>query len=570
MVLGRGLAVLACAFALACAPANAVTKTTTRVPVTQPDEYGLPVALDIDVYVPDGATPAGGWPLIEVFHGGASNKDNAFDAGHARFFAEHGYASLIYSQRGQGGSDGQVAVAGPKEMRDLFDVSAWALAHYPLEGSRIALTGYSQGGLHTNLGQVWSTDPTLNPYGIRFQAIEPGNTPDYVFQALVDHGVVKLSYGAGLLGTYYKDSGGPQRVAPEVSRWVATAAADQPALYGGDLCDTTGHDTPTSTMKADLAVRSVGCFADRVTVPALWSQAFDDGLFPSSMAVAMFHRLPNADNRLYLDMGGHAAPAQDPSVDQSKLADQLAFFDHVLRGAPLSLPKVTYWTRRPEVAVPSDAYKYPANAWFRQTAGAWPPQGTRTHTWQLGADGRAVPDGAAAGSMPLSPVSEDERDDPVAKALLSATPLGTSPADTLPATADQPFVAAFATAPLKRTAELDGAPGATLQWTPLGPDSQLVLKVFDQAPDGTLTLLSRGVAGVRGATPGRAAPVALSGNDFSARIGAGHRLVAWVSAGDLGFYKPYPDGAGGTLSVGPGSTLSVPMRTRIVGWPANQ
>ena len=43
-------------------------------------------------------------------------------------------------------------------MRDLFDVTAWALGHYPLDASRIALTGYSQGGLHTNLGQVWAVD----------------------------------------------------------------------------------------------------------------------------------------------------------------------------------------------------------------------------------------------------------------------------------------------------------------------------------------------------------------------------------------------------------------------------
>src|SRR4051794_29576233 len=262
MVLGRGLLVALCGLALCCAvPAGAgaaVAKSTARVPVSSPDEYGQPVALETDVYLPGGAAPAGGWPLIEVFHGGASNKDNPFDAGHARFYAEHGYAALIYSQRGQGGSDGQVAVAGPKEMRDLFDVTAWALARFPIDRARIGLTGYSQGGLHTNLGQVWSGDAALNPTGIRFGAVEPGNTPDFVFDALVDHGVVKLSYGLGLLGTYYKDSGGPQRVAPKVTGWVATAAADQPALYGGDHCDLTGHDTLGSTMKADLAARSGG------------------------------------------------------------------------------------------------------------------------------------------------------------------------------------------------------------------------------------------------------------------------------------------------------------------------
>jgi predicted acyl esterase len=560
MDLGRGLVVMLGALACACAPANAAVKSTTRVPVSQPDEYGMPVALETDVYLPEGTPPAGGWPLIEVFHGGASNKDNPFDAGHARFFADHGYASLIYSQRGQGNSDGQVAVAGPKEMRDLFDVTAWALGHFALDRTRIALTGYSQGGLHTNLGQVWSADPQLDPYGIRFRAIEPGNTPDYTFQALVDRGVVKLSYGVGLLGTYYKDSGGPQRVAPEVSRWVATAAADQPTAYGGDLCDTSGHDTLTSTMRADLAVRSVGCFADRVTVPSLWSQAFDDGLFPSSMAVAMWRRMPNPENRLYLDMGGHAAPGQDPAVDQSKLADQLAFLDHVLRGAPLDLPRVTYWTRRPEVAVPASAYRYPAGAWFRQTASDWPPPGTRSVGYQLGVDGRAVRSGAEPGSLPLAAAGEDERNDPVAQALFSATPLGTTPVTSAPATGTAGLAATFVTDPLRAETELDGAPSARLAWTPASPDSQLVLKLFDRAPDGTLTLLSRAVAGVRGATPGQQQTVTLDGNDFSARLAAGHRLAIWVLSGDVAFYKPYPGAAGGVLGAGPVSSVTVPLR----------
>ena len=159
---------------IAAAPASAaVTKLTYRVPVTQPDERAQAVTLDTDVYVPDSAPPVGGYGLIEVFHGGGSEKANEFDARHARYFAEHGYVSLIYSQRGHGNSDGQTAVAGPKEMRDLFDVTAWALrtggrsepAHpdWRLDPGKIALTGYSQGGLNTNLAQAWSGDRSLNP-----------------------------------------------------------------------------------------------------------------------------------------------------------------------------------------------------------------------------------------------------------------------------------------------------------------------------------------------------------------------------------------------------------------------
>ena len=213
------------------AQASAASSVSTHsVPVTTPDTLGAPVSLDTDVYVPDSAPPASGFPLLEMFHGGGSTKDNAYDAAHARRFADDGYVVLIYSARGHGDSGGQTSVAGPAEIRDLFDVTAWALGRpdFHIDRARIALGGYSQGGLHTNLGQVWSSDPSMNPYGISFRALEPGNTPDLVFQALVPNSVLKLSFGVGLVGTYLGGST-TGRIAPVVDKWIAAAAADEPS-----------------------------------------------------------------------------------------------------------------------------------------------------------------------------------------------------------------------------------------------------------------------------------------------------------------------------------------------------
>src|SRR4051794_17721801 len=76
----RARAILLCLAALALpAPAQAFVKSTHSVPVSQPDELGAPVALDTDVYLPSGSPPAGGWPFVEVFHGGGSSKDSGFD-----------------------------------------------------------------------------------------------------------------------------------------------------------------------------------------------------------------------------------------------------------------------------------------------------------------------------------------------------------------------------------------------------------------------------------------------------------------------------------------------------------
>jgi predicted acyl esterase len=554
------LALAACA--LLAAPACAYRLSTYRVPVSQPDELGLPVTLDTDVYLPDAPPPPSGYPLIQVYHGGGSEKSNPYDSGHTKFFADHGYAAILYTQRGHGNSDGQTGIAGPKEMRDLFDVAHWALQRFPIDASRIALTGYSQGGLHTNLGQVWALDPAYNPYGISFKALEPGNTPDTILHALVPHGVVKLSFGAGILVQSYL-LGTHGRVAPEIWKWTATTAADQPGLYGGAMCDATGHDEPTSSTASDWAFRSMGCFLGRMTPPLLWAQAFDDSLFPPELAIAMWRRLHRAhpEDRLYLSMGGHGAPAAADAVERDRLGEQLAFFDHALRGAPLDAPPVVYWTRDPAITVPADSYAWPAGAWYRQSAAAWPPRGTQRVTYQLGADGSAVAHNAQAGSLPLAPISEDERNDSVAAAVVASTPLGTSPIPRdLPATSTPGFVAAFRTAPSHAARELSGAPVARLAWTPGSPDTQLIVQVFDEAPDGTLTLLTRGVQGVRGAAPGTQLYVTVTTSDTSVLIRSGHRLVAWVMAGDLGIYKPFAGSAGGLLAAGSSSRLTLPLR----------
>jgi pimeloyl-ACP methyl ester carboxylesterase len=360
-------ATLACAVvALIAAPGAAaaqVSKLTYSVPVTQPDELGQPVSIDTDVYIPSGTAPSGGFPFVVFFHGGGSDKTNGFDAGHARFFAQHGYVTLIYSARGHGSSDGQTTVAGPKEMRDTYDVIAWALGiggrgdpkhpDFHIDRSRIGLSGYSQGGLNTNLAQVYAGDRQLDPYGIHFRVATPGNTPDLVYQALIPSDVVKLAFGVGLLETYFV--GAHAHVSPLLEKWIATATANIPD-DGSPLCQGGAHDTDTSAMKADLAARSVGCHVGRMKAPAHWAQAFDDELFPPQMAVHMWRQMPNPGNHLYLSMGGHGAPAADRTVEEDKFVQQADFLDAVMAGRKPPGPAVVYWTRDPAVAVPSDSY----------------------------------------------------------------------------------------------------------------------------------------------------------------------------------------------------------------------
>jgi predicted acyl esterase len=560
----RRLPALLLALTMTAAPAHAGTarKLTFQVPVTAPDETGAKVTIDTDVYLPAGKRPKGGWPFVEVFHGGGSAKDNTFDAGHAKYFAEHGYVSLIYSQRGNGNSTGLESVAGPSEMHDLFDVTHWALGQrFGIDRRRIALTGYSQGGMNTNLAQAWASDKKLNPYGIHFAVLEPGNTPDYIADALIPNGVDKLSVGVGLIETYL--IGAKAHISPLLSKWIATESAD--AVYSTgpkDRCDVSDHDTATSPTLSDFAARSVGCFASRMTPPVLWAQGFDDGIFPSTMAIAMWRRMPHRlSNHLYLSMGGHAAPSARPEVEKDKLRIQLAYLDHYLKNRPLLVPAVVYWARDPDVEVPANAFAYPPKAWVRRIAGTWPPRGVRETRFGLGADGVLAQTKAAAGGVPLSGEHVDPGSDAVLQAGFSATPLGANPvAPGATGTSDPGVVAGFATPAFPAARELSGNSTLHVTWTPNARDTQLAVKVYDRAPDGTLTLLARAIDGIQGADIGVAKTLEFATNDYSVIVHKGHSVLVTISAGDASFYKAYLDsGPGGTLAAGPQSTITLPL-----------
>jgi ABC-2 type transport system ATP-binding protein len=554
---GRLLLLVTLAALVAAAPASAdAGPQSYRVDVRAPGESGEAVSIESNAWLPSGPPPAGGWPLVMLFHGGGGTKDSPYDGLRAKAFAERGAVAVLYSARGHGASGGQTTIAGPKEMSDLFDMTEDAIRRFaPVDRDKVSLWGISQGGLHTNLGQVWADDPAINPYGIHFVALQPGNTPDRVFEALVDHDVVKLSFGVALIALYQSSTKG--QVAPIVDKWIATAGADEPGTYGGDVCDTTGHDTAGSTMKADLAARSFGCRLDRWTPPVHWSQAFDDTLFPVDMATRSVRAHGQSADHLYLSMGGHGAPGADDAVESDRLAHEIAWLEHVRDGAPLDQPPVVYWLRDPAVAVEYGTTRYPPGAWVRRTAAAWPPAGTAPRSWPLG-----------EGDVPLSAGESDPRNDPAATTAAGAIPGGTTLTG---ARKDQPApgtVADFRTTPFAADTELVGAPEVKVRWTPASADTQLVLRVFDEAPDGTLTLLTRGVVGMRGATPGEPRDVSVAAYEFGALVRAGHRVVARLSAGDTSFYKAYPGMAGGVLGLGPAATFTLPLREATLPVPA--
>ena len=300
---------------------------------------------------------------------------------------------------------------------------------------------------------MWSSDPSINPYGISFRALEPGNTPDLVFQALVPNSVLKLSFGVGLVGTYLGGST-TGRIAPVVDKWIATAAADEPQrlrVWGPLRPIDARHGDEHDAAGPRLALGRLPAGAPRAAL------ALGAGI----------RRRPLHAGHGDLDVAPRAEPAtsiastcrwaatprprRTRSVEQDKLDTQRRFLDAVMQGRALPRPNVVYWTREPTVEVPADSYAYPSDAWYRQTADSWPPAKVADATYRLGADGSATQGSASSGVTYLSPLTEDERNDPVAAAALSGTPLGTSPLSSVPATDLPGFIASFRTPRSPRT-----------------------------------------------------------------------------------------------------------------------
>lgn len=98
----------------------------------------------LDVYLPDGAPPASGWPTVLVIHGGGWRSfDRTTMAATSERLAEAGYAAVNIDYR--------LVPAGtyPVAVQDGLCALSYIRAHageYGLDPARIATMGYSAGG----------------------------------------------------------------------------------------------------------------------------------------------------------------------------------------------------------------------------------------------------------------------------------------------------------------------------------------------------------------------------------------------------------------------------------------
>ena len=133
-----------------------------------------------DLYEPDGAAPAGGWPGVVVLHGLGGSKDSVTAI--AQVFVSHGYAALAYTARGHGTSTGNVELAGPTETSDEIAMGDFFRGLPEVSNTNIGAWGISYGG-----GQTWNGLAK----GIDYKAAEVVETWTDLYSALWPQDIAK-------------------------------------------------------------------------------------------------------------------------------------------------------------------------------------------------------------------------------------------------------------------------------------------------------------------------------------------------------------------------------------------
>jgi len=278
--------------------ASPVSKQDVLIPM----DDGVSIAATL--YLPDRASPAGGWPAIVFLHGFSRNRQdmNALVEGYG--FVGQSYAILTFDARGHGESGGLVTVDGPREVADTRAVHSWLAARSDVADSKIGAWGISYGG-----GAVFNSLVS----GVPWSAVVTVETWTSLYSALMPQDLLKSGVLAALAASIPDE-----RRSPELKEIQALAFAGKRA----------------AVLKWAIPRSSLDRLGS-VTTPVFMAQGRRDFLFGIEQGSLAFQRL-RGPKALYVGLHGHA-PSTFPAADTGFLMTQVrSWFDCFLAQTPCS------------------------------------------------------------------------------------------------------------------------------------------------------------------------------------------------------------------------------------------
>jgi predicted acyl esterase len=573
------LAPLLCLPLLGTGPATAqsATRTVEVVPLafavaTGPNDRVCTVLGDL--YVPSTATPQTPAAAILATNGFGGSKDDGGERGNAtvaRHYAERGYVGLSYSGLGFGGSgceiyldqpvwDGRVGDALAQFLGGRTDLATRDGAPYDIGGivrtetglpfdPVLGMIGVSYGGevqfATASFGRVDTIVPQITWNDLSY-SLAPSNTAQ--LRTATDPRSVSAPVGVSKIGwtSLFFALGLAQDVQNSRPQDLVEQLAEANACPNFDARACTaildlGSDGAPSQATIDFArSASVASYLDTIDIPVLLSQGQADTLFNLQEAIATWSALKARDVpvKMVWQSWGHTTATPVPGeLDQRRPAQETflgamyaAWFDHYLLGTGPAPSLDTEYYR--DWAYDGDTRQAVAAAYAR--APGYPVAPSQklllSGSDALVEDAAAVQDGTAqfAAVVPAGLPSSYSEFPVVAQ-------------DEAPFDAPGTF-AQFTTEPLSRELDIAGVPAVTVRLSrtlpavPL-PDGagDLVLfgKLYDLAPDGTVTLQHKLVSAARIASFD--APVRIELPGVVQRVPAGHRLALVLAASDAGY-----------------------------------
>ena len=489
--------------------------------------------LDATLTVPPGkARPR---PLVVFLHGLLADKteylsDSAEGASsyktvhwNNRWFAQRGDVVLNYSARGHGDSGGQIELASKQfEVRDTRFLVGRLVDEGLVDPRRVAVLGSSYGG-----GQAWllmtTRDDDRLPYGswrspkgrmISLAAVVPQYTWTDLVQSLVPNGRATGPSPVGvpkitLIDGFLASAG--SRLPQDAYRWLTRTTEGEP--YEGDA-------TVAEAIHALTADRSAwyqdGYFSRLAAgrqraVPVFAAQGVTDPIFPTQEAVRMYRRLRGARAGYPIEMyfGDFEHLTSNVKIPDLQTMHDLGtrFLDWALKRRGAKRPSFDV-----RMAVtncgPSFGPVLKAPTWDRLA----------THRLEL----------PLPGAQPTASPLTDPRGlgaDPVALSLTRGRGCIT--------TTDPPASGiANWTVDVPAGMILAGAPRLRFSFTTTATDITFTPRLWDVAPDGTQTLITRGAWRAFGSG---AVDTELFGASW--RFAPGHRLMAEIGQVDAPYFR---------------------------------
>ncbi|MFN0206895.1 MAG: CocE/NonD family hydrolase C-terminal non-catalytic domain-containing protein [Planctomycetota bacterium] len=316
----------------------------------------------MDIYEPAGVAPVTGWPGVLIIHGGGESKNVGTVTSKAMSLANAGYVCYAYDVRGDGSTLALNPLWPPGKVPEelLHDSAqshsmAQSLAPGMIDPTRLAVSGFSQGGQHSAEAAAWSG--SLIPCTIAGCTIT--TYPTLLAVAPEGHGldwIEKTMPGGVIINSETIDDMGPAH--PFL---VFVNANDYLGAY--------------AWLQTQYSYTVLGIL-QQSTVPMLVAMACQDFKHQTNPSVdAFFTLLAGVPRKLFLTTGGHSSPYN--THEDVVLNDmQRRWFDRFLKGIlnGADLEKTVEVAMQPDLPASTSA----TSIWEHRTADVWPPPATPT------------------------------------------------------------------------------------------------------------------------------------------------------------------------------------------------